>query len=242
MRAILTYHSIDDSGSPISVSRSSFADHVRWLTSGAVTVVSVPDLLALANDRAAVAITFDDAFANFATEAWPLLRARELPVTLFVPTRYVGRRNEWASSPGGDMPVLPLLTWDALARLADEGVTLGAHTRTHPDLRTLGDDEIRHEIEGSIEDIVGETGLRPSAFAYPYGYFDARVVSATRPLCRVACTTALRALSELDDRYELPRLDSYYLRGLGALDRYGSRVFRLYMAARSTVRRVRGRQ
>ena len=44
MRAVLTYHSIDDSGSPISVRRDAFQRHVKWLASGQVAVA--PDLAA----------------------------------------------------------------------------------------------------------------------------------------------------------------------------------------------------
>jgi peptidoglycan/xylan/chitin deacetylase (PgdA/CDA1 family) len=241
VRAILTYHSIDDSGSPISVSRSRFADDVQWLASGAVTVLSVPDLLALDADRAAVAITFDDGFSNFATTAWPLLRDRNLSATLFVPTRYVGSTNRWAHTPGGGMPTLPLLSWDGLGRLAEEGVVLGAHTRTHADLRVLSDDEIREEIAGSIEDIARETGRMADSLAYPYGYFNDRVVTATRRFCKWACTTVLRSISPRDDRYLLPRFDSYFLTGLGRLESFGSPVFRSYMSIRSTIRRLRGR-
>ena len=40
MRAILTYHSIDDSGSPISIAPADFRRHLDWLTSGRVPVRS----------------------------------------------------------------------------------------------------------------------------------------------------------------------------------------------------------
>ncbi|TFG50637.1 MAG: polysaccharide deacetylase, partial [Gemmatimonadales bacterium] len=45
MRAILTYHSIDDSGSPISVAPEQFRAHVRWLQSGVIRVVPLAELL-----------------------------------------------------------------------------------------------------------------------------------------------------------------------------------------------------
>jgi peptidoglycan/xylan/chitin deacetylase (PgdA/CDA1 family) len=241
MRAILTYHSVDDSGSVISVSPPRFAEHVRWLASGAVAVVSVADLLTLPSATAAVAITFDDGFTNFASTAWPLLRDRGLPVTLFVPTYHVGRTNQWATTPGGSMPPLPLLDWEALGRLAEEGVVLGGHSRTHADLRRLGDAEVVDEIAGSFDDIARETGRRPDGFAYPYGYLDERVVRLTRTSCRWACTTVLRPLSTGDDPYRLPRLDAYFLRGPARLDAYSSLTFRSYISLRATVRRLRGR-
>ena len=241
MRAILTYHSIDDSGSVISVSPERFASQVRWLASGAVDVVSVPDLLALPPDRAAVAITFDDAFRNFASAAWPLLRDAGIPVTLFVPTGHVGKTNHWAATPGGAMPTMPLLGWDELARIAAEGVRLGAHTRTHPDLRTLAAAAIVDEVAGSVADILGATGQRADGFAYPYGYHDARVLGATRSLCDWAVTTVLARVAPHPDAHCLPRLDAYFLNGPGRLEGYGSLRFRGYMGLRAVVRRARGK-
>ena len=179
MRAILTYHSVDTSGSVISTSPSLLERHIRWLTSGRVAVLPLEELLAPPDERDALAITFDDAFANFRTEAWPRLRESGLPVTLFVPTGFVGKTNTWGDTPGGRMPPLPILDWPALARLPEEGVTLGAHSRTHADLRALNIDALQEEVVGSLEDLRRETGRRPDAFAYPYGYWNARAVSVS---------------------------------------------------------------
>jgi peptidoglycan/xylan/chitin deacetylase (PgdA/CDA1 family) len=56
-------------------------------------VVSLDDILAARRGDAelppgAIAITFDDAYRDFAEHAWPAIRSRSLPVTLFVPTGY----------------------------------------------------------------------------------------------------------------------------------------------------------
>ena len=81
MRAILMYHSIDASGSPISIDAACFERHLTWLAdqrdAGRVQVVPLADIAATDADAGgdALAITFDDAFASFETEAsagtWP---------------------------------------------------------------------------------------------------------------------------------------------------------------------------
>src|SRR5919108_6678992 len=83
MRAIVTYHSIDPSGSAISVSREVFREHIAWMVRSHVRILPLGELLALpaADSTDAIAITFDDGFANF-LEAAELLIAHELPVTL----------------------------------------------------------------------------------------------------------------------------------------------------------------
>ena len=240
-RAILTYHSVDDSGSVISVSPGRFAEDVAWLASGAVEVLSVAELIAYRGARHAVAITFDDAFDNFAIHAWPRLREHELPATMFVPTAFVGQRNSWDTMPGGAMPNLALMTWETIAKLAEDGLTIGAHTRTHPDLRPLDDASLQTEIRGALDDIARKTGRRPEGFAYPYGYHDRRVVAAVRANCAWACTTRLGVLKEHQDVHCLPRLDAYFLRGPGRLGRFPAVSFRAYMSLRAGIRRIRGR-
>lgn len=244
MKAILTYHSIDSSGSVISVSPETFDRQVRWLASSDVAVVSVPDLLRLPRDRDAVAITFDDAYTNFQVEAWPRLQGAGLTATLFVPTAFVGRSNGWPELPGGSMPRLPILDWPALARLREDGVILGAHTRTHPDLRALDPAAVADEIQGSFDDLLRETGQPADAFAYPYGFWSPRVAAAVRSACGCACTTELRPVEEGEDAHLLPRLDTFYLDGPARIENFGTWTFREYLRLRlhlrTLARRVRG--
>ena len=239
MRAILTYHSVDDSGSVISVTPARFAEHVRWFATSRVRVVSVADLLAAGDEEHAVAITFDDALASFASHAWPMLRESALPATVFVPSGFVGGWNRWAALPGAATPPLRLLDWEQIARLAEEGVHIGAHSRTHPDLRSVGNAQLDDEIEGCRQDIERETGTSPSGFAYPYGFVDHRIADRTRRSFQWACTTVLRPLSASEDVCRLPRLDSYYFTGAGSLQFFGSRAFRSYVFLRAAMRRWR---
>ena len=65
--------------------------------------------------------------------------------------------------------------WSALVGL---GMRVGAHSVSHPRLTQLDDDDLRAEVEGSI-DAVRRLG-EPVAFAYPDGAYDERVVIAVR--------------------------------------------------------------
>ncbi len=73
-----------------------------------------------------------------------------------------------------------VLRWSELRELAREGVTLAAHTRTHPALTRLPPEEARAEIRGSREDLERETGVSPRVFAYPFGDHDDRVAALAR--------------------------------------------------------------
>jgi peptidoglycan/xylan/chitin deacetylase (PgdA/CDA1 family) len=238
VRAILTYHSIDDSGSPVSVDEAALRRHVAWLASGAVRVVGLEDIATLADDAEAVALTFDDAFANFAERAWPLLREHALPVTLFVVSECVGGTNAWQGRDAPGIPTLPLLGWDALERLAAEGVTLGAHGRTHADLRSVAGAALQDEIAGSAERIAAVTGRRPLTFAYPFGACSPAAEAAAARVYRCACTTEHRPLEPRENPHRLPRLDAWYFRR-GGLETWGSTAFRARLWARGRLRRLR---
>ncbi len=235
----MTYHSVDPSGSVISIDDASFARHVRWLASNQIQTTSVPALLDLPPDANAVALTFDDGFANFSSLAWPLLRDHGLSATLFLVTDRVGGTNVWDSGPTPRVPRLPLLDWSTLGRLAEEGVTLGAHSRTHADLRTLDAPAICDEIEGAVRHIARETGTTPAAYAYPYGAYNDTVIATVRGVCGWACTADFRPLGHSDDRHRLPRLDTYYFRRPGSLETWGTSRFRSRVWLRARARGVR---
>ncbi len=240
MRAILTYHSIDDSGSPISLAPAAFAAHVRWLASAPVRVLTLDALVAAsASSGDAVAITFDDGFANFAEHAAPLLREHGLPATIFVVSGHVGATNAWGGRRQLGIPVLPLLTWDSLGRLAESTIAVGGHTRTHARLGALSRIDADDEIIGGLKDITQHIGLRPTAFAYPYGDAPAAAVATVRRHFATGVTTTLRELGESDDHAALPRLDAYYLRAPGRLESWGSPAFRIGLRMRAAARAAR---
>lgn len=241
MKAILTYHSIDRTGSVISTDPETFRRHVAWLASGAVRVVPLDRMAEVGDDESAVAITFDDGFRNFGEIALPLLADHALPATVFVVTDAVAGTNRWGGRSAAGIPDLPLMGWDELARAREQGIALGAHTRTHPHLTAAGEQQLEDEIAGSHATLAARTGEAPSSFAYPYGDCDERVASATGRHFARACTTELRVLAAGDDPMLLPRLDAYYFRAPGALERWGSARQRCVIAARAMGRRLRRR-
>jgi glycosyltransferase involved in cell wall biosynthesis/peptidoglycan/xylan/chitin deacetylase (PgdA/CDA1 family) len=70
-----------------------------------------------------------------------------------------------------------VLSWTQLRALASQGVTVGAHTRTHPALTRMTLEEARTEIVGSRDDIAWRLDRTPRVFAYPFGDHDDRVAA-----------------------------------------------------------------
>jgi peptidoglycan/xylan/chitin deacetylase (PgdA/CDA1 family) len=217
-----------------------FRAHVHFLASGRLRVVPLDQIATVPESVDAVAVTFDDGFANFATTAVPLLREHALPATVFVVAGRAGSTNLWDRGSGDVIPELALMDWDALGEVAGDGIEVGAHSMTHADLTVVSDDEREAEIAGSGDVIARQLGAAPRAFAYPYGKANGVAIAAARSAYERACGTELRLMSSTDDPFLLPRLDAYYFRERGRLESWGTLSFRRWLWLRAQGRRVRG--
>lgn len=129
-----------------------------------------------------VAITFDDAFASVLNNAIPILRARRLPATIFVPVGSLGRRPFWEQELGSVHESEEVATADALRSQISDLVHLGAHSLTHPYLTRVPREQARGEIVGCRKQMSDVFGVDVRIFAFPYGDHDTEIVE----LCREA--------------------------------------------------------
>lgn len=118
--------------------------------------------------------------------------------------------NQLCRRIGIDLPVDLMLTTDQVRLLANAGQEIGAHTMTHPILRTLSDDVARAEIQLSREALERITGRPVRAFAFPNGRpgddYTARDCDLVRDLgFEFALSTRPGAASSRSDVYQLPR-------------------------------------
>jgi peptidoglycan/xylan/chitin deacetylase (PgdA/CDA1 family) len=233
---ILMYHSIDDSGSVLSVSPRMFREQMHALKQSGMPVVP---LSAVRERPGSVAITFDDAFHNFRDQALPVLTDCTFPSTVFAVSDYCGRVNNWPSQPQNAIPRLSLMSWSDLADIAKAGVDIGAHTATHPRLTDLPRHEITSEIVRSKQSLEDRLGKGVETFAYPYGMSSPDVRSITRSYFRIACGVRLQPVSPTSDRINLPRIDAYYLQRAFWFSRLQSPLCRTYLAFRKILRELR---
>ncbi|MDQ4077228.1 MAG: polysaccharide deacetylase family protein [Chloroflexota bacterium] len=106
-------------------------------------------------------------------------------------------------------PQASVMGWDMLRQLADEGVVLGAHTRTHPLINRVSAEEARAEIVGSLRDLEREIGETLPIFAYPSGGFDDGVVQLLACEGLELAFTTTRGVNDLRmaDRLRLRRIN-----------------------------------
>jgi peptidoglycan/xylan/chitin deacetylase (PgdA/CDA1 family) len=98
-----------------------------------------------------------------------------------------------------------LLHREALCRWSEKGIAVGAHSRTHPDLTTVGLGEARGEIAGSRSDLEAVLELPVRAFAYPYGHVNPAVRGIAASEYELAFTITEGCNSPRTDRYALRR-------------------------------------
>jgi peptidoglycan/xylan/chitin deacetylase (PgdA/CDA1 family) len=240
---ILTYHSIDDSGSVISTSRETFRRQMRRLSETGYRTISLKDLARDLDDKRpfpanTVVITFDDGYQNVYAEAFPVLAEYGFRATVFLITDYCGGTNAWPGN-GAGIPRQQLLSWREIKEMQQQGFEFGSHTATHLDLTKVSLDLAEDELQRSRMAIEERLGEEASVFAYPYGSYNSAIRSIVRKHFVAACSTRLGKVDSASDPFLLKRVDTYYLstdRMFGAL---AGRSLERYLQFRQGLRGVK---
>lgn len=171
---IVGWHRVDGRSSGLSTGVDDFQRNLDVIQSWGATVLplgAAVDALAEGTlpDRA-VCLTFDDGYASVLETAWPILRERGLPATLFAVSGFLSGedRFHWdLAEPVHERHRLARA--DELVAVAADGLDIGSHTVSHPWLPSLDADRVRQELVESrtvLEDLLG----RPvDSMAYPTG-------------------------------------------------------------------------
>lgn len=119
-----------------------------------------------AGDRAGTfVVTFDDGFGDVFDRAWPIMRERRIPFTVYVTSSCIGASMTWAGSTAKEIGA-PALTWAQLETMVASGLcTVGNHTHTHARPELLSEAELDH-CSALVRDWLGVT---PRHYAYTWG-------------------------------------------------------------------------
>lgn len=163
---VLIYHRVGEGTSEqMEVKTEDFAWQLDWLV-GNREVVDLETAVKRWDEPGAdrlVVLTFDDGYEDNYTRAFPLLQDKGFPFVLYLATQMI----EYGSNHG-----VACLDWGQISDMTDSGlVTIGAHTHSHCDLRTVDYAQALREFEHSNRIIEDRLGIRPRHFAYPWGYW-----------------------------------------------------------------------
>jgi peptidoglycan/xylan/chitin deacetylase (PgdA/CDA1 family) len=190
---VLTYHHVAERrpADPLYIAPRRFARHVAALDRAGFEAVTL-DRMWRHWERGAplperpVVLSFDDGFIDQYRNAARTLRSRRWPGVLYLQS--------------GRLDVEGGLTRRQVRRMLRDGWELGAHSVTHPDLTTVGPQELTAEVAGSRDALRRAfPSEQVNFFAYPYGRFDPDVLSAVREAGFFGALTTRRGAAALWD-------------------------------------------
>lgn len=218
---ILMYHYVrtvsrdDRLGWALSVTPQDFKAQMDWLADHDYHPVLLRQVVAYLEGHGtlperAVALTFDDGYADFWSDALPVLAAHDFVATSYVISGFIGQRN--------------YMTADQVTALSQIGFEIGSHTVSHADLTQLPPDRLRAELADSRARLEQLTSGPVLDFCYPAGRFNQAVVDAVKAAGYVSATTEIGGSQlNLGNALLWPRLR---IAGGETLDQYAQAVAR----------------
>lgn len=177
---ILCYHRVANERDQLAVSRRRFRRQLELIAASGFQVVDLwsYDFAAPPRGRQ-LAITFDDGYSDFATDALPELERLGFPAVVFVVPEAVEGRLAFPWYRPDRHP--PLLSWaDMRALERATPIRFEPHTMTHPRLTDLSTDDARWQLRASKQAVEQALGRPAHLFCYPGGYYSRREVELAR--------------------------------------------------------------
>lgn len=197
---ILMYHHVGNppaGGGWLYVKPEVFSQQMDYLIQKGYTTVTLPEITnslitgSLLSAKP-IAITFDDGYRDFHSNAFSVLRSRNLKATVFLITQLME---------GADY-----LTWEQAREMAGSRlISFGDHTLDHRSMVSMTEAGLRNEIINSKQ-IIESNGLTTNVFAYPFGGVNNNAVKILAEAGFAAAVTASRGLVCAKLPYGLSRI------------------------------------
>ena len=172
---VLCYHIVESPlDSRMEISRDTFRQHLQYLEMTGYNVIPLRHLYEYVTGRRSslppnpVVITIHDGWRSTYTEAYPELKKRGFPFTVFIYPQIIGK-------------TATALTWGQIREMAKNGGDIESHSLSHPFLTRrrhadLADDKyyawLQKELVDSKRILEKQTGNKVEFIAYPYGDYD----------------------------------------------------------------------
>lgn len=204
---VLFYHSLDESGSILSVGEDNFLKQIKYLVERGYSSLSISEFKECLKSgnfpKKRILITFDDGYKNN-IGAVKVLKKFNFSAVIFVATNFIGKFNDFCKE---DVPRLPMLTREDILYLSKMGVEFGAHSHTHRNMTDLTGQEIASEIKESKLILQEQVGKPIDYFCYPRGKANDDISSElARQEFKIAFLSKTGVVSRNTSPYFLPRL------------------------------------
>lgn len=182
-----------------TVNQQKFERHMIYLKNRAYRTISLSDLTDVVYRKESILpertiiITFDDGHASNYTLAYPILKKYRFKATFFVTAGWVGLPD--------------YLSWKQIREMSDNGMEIGSHTLTHPNLTELNPEQIEFELEKSKKILEDKLEKPINFLALPGSYYNSKIKKIAKEVGYVSvCTGGWRPGYKYYDLYDLKRL------------------------------------
>lgn len=167
---ILLYHKV------VSKDRDRFIKQMKMLRHFAKPIAA-GNTKPLQKGTHYAAVTFDDGFRSILENAIHQLISFGIPLTIFVPTGYLGNNPGWIHNEDHLDKSEVVIDADQLKALNDGLITIGSHGVKHLRLPELDRENAKKEIAESKHSLESIIGKPIELFAFPHGAYDIDLVN-----------------------------------------------------------------
>lgn len=202
---LLMYHSISaETATGMNTPPEKFEAQVAWLKQQGYRFCTVSELLVSQKTPTtkAIAITFDDGFANNYHQAFPILQKYQVKSTIYL---------------APDIADIDKLTPTQIAEMQLSGlIEFGAHSLSHVNLSQVSEVQARAEIIGSKARVEALTGQPCVSFAYPFGRYNEQAIAFVKEAGFTSAVTTKKKIiaSMTQSALTIPRISTH-----GAMDK-----------------------
>lgn len=167
---VLMLHHVDDGNiTPVSDCIIQYDQFIRLLKQDRKFMQMSDYLTFKAQNNGKYLLTFDDGLEDVFRVVYPVLKAREIPFTIFVPV-------DLLDTPG-------YISIEQLKEMAkDPLVTIGSHGVSHRVMTTLSVGEQELELVDSKKTLQRIIGKSVDVYAYPHGQFNSDTIKLLKKL------------------------------------------------------------
>lgn len=167
---VLMLHHVDDGNiTPVSDCIIQYDQFIRLLKQDRKFMQMSDYLTFKAQNNGKYLLTFDDGLEDVFRVVYPVLKAREIPFTIFVPV-------DLLDTPG-------YISIEQLKEMAkDPLVTIGSHGVSHRVMTTLSVGEQELELVESKKTLQRIIGKGVDVYAYPHGQFNSDTIKLLKKL------------------------------------------------------------
>ena len=183
---ILSYHSISEDPSPISLKTKIFEKQINFLKKLGYVSINFNEIDP--NKRNQIIITFDDGYKDILINALPVLKSHNFKATCFFVTNHIGKNNQWDEKKE-KFSNKHIMNNNDIKKWFDSGMSVESHSHNHFDLTKLPNIDIVKELEISKKYFKDKFGIETNVFCYPFGKVNKNVYDLTKKIYKYAVTT-----------------------------------------------------